>query len=343
MDNLTLTVQTAPAGIGAQGGRALPGAPEADAGPGEFGELLAAELAGGADPAASAIAELLQLPGAADTETDPAAEALPDVTASDAAPGPQAPIALPLPPAETQRVARERTAAEAPAVPLTGTQGAAKDGAQPAMQAATEATLAAEPAAVAESGRKHDDAPIDLGLAQAEIQTPVDAASAQLASHGLQLATGAPRAAEQPIASLNVAAPVRSEGFGDALSQQVVWMTGKDAEIAELRLDPPDLGPVEVRVKISGDDATVMFASPFPEVREAIEGSLARLREAMAAAGLNLGEASVSHESFREQAQHQGAAGSHGNGGGTDGGQNAEPGWRAAAQPARRGLIDLFA
>lgn len=76
-------------------------------------------------------------------------------------------------------------------------------------------------------------------------------------------------------------------------------MVDKDAQIAELRINPPDLGPVEVRLTVSGDQASAKFVSAHAEVREALETSIARLRESFAEAGIQLGEASVSAESFR--------------------------------------------
>jgi flagellar hook-length control protein FliK len=141
---------------------------------------------------------------------------------------------------------------------------------------------------------------------------------------------------------LEVAAPVKSPDFAQALSQQVVWMADKDAQIAQLRINPPELGPVEVRLQISGDEAVVQFASAQAEVRSAIEAALTRLRESMAEAGIQLGDASVSAESFRERGTDQ--SGTERSGYRNDA-QPAEPAWTptAIATGVRRGLVDLFA
>jgi flagellar hook-length control protein FliK len=79
-------------------------------------------------------------------------------------------------------------------------------------------------------------------------------------------------------------------------------------------------------------------------VRGAIESAIARLRESMAQAGIQLGEASVSAESFREQAQHQADARA-GRGGYRGGSEDGEPAWtsKPLASGMRRGLVDLFA
>jgi flagellar hook-length control protein FliK len=147
----------------------------------------------------------------------------------------------------------------------------------------------------------------------------------------------------QPSALLEVAAPVSEPGFADALSRQVVWMVDKDAQIAELRINPPELGPVEVRLTLNGDEALAHFASPHAEVREAIESAVARLREAMAQAGIQLGEASISSESFADQAAH---ADRHGAREQFSEGRNVRDGpstGSGSIARGQRGLVDTFA
>ena len=110
------------------------------------------------------------------------------------------------------------------------------------------------------------------------------------------------------------------------------------------RINPPELGPVEVRLKLSGDEATVQFVSAHADVRNAIEAAVSRLRESMAQAGISLGETSVSAESFREQAgqdsEHRGSRSGYG-----AERDEAEPAWSrtAISSGVRRGLVDLFA
>lgn len=148
----------------------------------------------------------------------------------------------------------------------------------------------------------------------------------------------------QPSALLEVQAPVSEPGFADALSRHVVWMVDKDAQIAELRINPPDLGPVEVRLTLTQDSAAAEFVSPHAEVRAAIESAIVRLREAMAEVGIQLGEASVSSESFSAQSDAQPQA------------RHTREGYREATLAAgdnaqsnfgrpivARGLVDVFA
>lgn len=95
---------------------------------------------------------------------------------------------------------------------------------------------------------------------------------------------------------------VGAPNWGDALGQKVVWMAGQQHQVAELHLNPPNLGPMEVRLTISNDQVSAIFVSHQPAVREAIEAAMPRLREMFADSGMMLGNAMVSSDSLP---QHQ--------------------------------------
>lgn len=147
---------------------------------------------------------------------------------------------------------------------------------------------------------------------------------------------------------VDVPAPLGTRLWQQQVGQQVVWVTRQEQQSAEIRINPPDLGPVELRVTLdaqSGSQQAVLhFASPHAEVREALQNALPQLREAMAEAGIALGNATVGSESFREQSAAA-QAGTAANRGGPSG-DDALPGADAAtASPTRRGngLVDVFA
>ncbi|MEW6354587.1 MAG: flagellar hook-length control protein FliK [Pseudomonadota bacterium] len=109
-------------------------------------------------------------------------------------------------------------------------------------------------------------------------------------------------------ASSNVAIPVplQQPGWDDALGQRMVWLVKQDVHAAELRINPPQLGPLEMRVTISNtDQASVAFSAPHAAVRDALEAAVPRLRDLFSAGGLNLMDVSVSQHSFAEQRQAQ--------------------------------------
>ncbi len=93
--------------------------------------------------------------------------------------------------------------------------------------------------------------------------------------------------------------------WGDEFAQKIVWLTHQQNQIAELRLNPAHLGPVEILLNLAGDNgqASAQFVSPHLAVREAIEAALPRLREMMAESGIQLGDVMVGAESFQRQEQ----------------------------------------
>ncbi|MBT8439665.1 MAG: flagellar hook-length control protein FliK [Gammaproteobacteria bacterium] len=89
--------------------------------------------------------------------------------------------------------------------------------------------------------------------------------------------------------------------WGQGMGKQVVWMVNQNISRAEIRLNPANLGPIEVRIDMDNDQVNVAFTSRHAEVREAVEQALPRLREMLEEKGLNLSDADVSQHSFEQQ------------------------------------------
>ena len=82
-------------------------------------------------------------------------------------------------------------------------------------------------------------------------------------------------------------------------------MIHQDVQSASVKINPPHLGPLEVKVSIANDQVNVSFASHHAQVREALDASIPRLREMLGDNGLQLGDANVTHRSFSDQNQPQ--------------------------------------
>lgn len=139
--------------------------------------------------------------------------------------------------------------------------------------------------------------------------------------------------------------PVTQAAWGGEFSQKVTWLVTQHAQSAELHLNPPQLGPLDIVLNVSGDQATALFTSPHAAVRDAVEQALPRLREMLADSGITLGNATVSDQSRKEQQAW--LAGQQQNGSGKAGGASALGSILAAdtALPVRRhqGMVDTFA
>ncbi len=99
--------------------------------------------------------------------------------------------------------------------------------------------------------------------------------------------------------------PLGQEGWDRELSERIAWMAGKSVQIAELKLHPARLGPLEVHVQISKDQASVLFSSQHAVVREALELAIPRLKEMMNGQQLSLVNVDISHQSFSERQSDQ--------------------------------------
>lgn len=151
---------------------------------------------------------------------------------------------------------------------------------------------------------------------------------------------------------LRVETPVGARGWDTEVGNRLVWMAGRQESHAELVLNPPQMGRIEVSLSISGDQATAQFVSASPAVREALENALPRLRELLADAGVTLGQAQVGSESTGHPAAGErengdnpphGPMASAADGGGAGSiaglvGGTANP-WLQTG----RGLVDVFA
>ncbi len=153
-------------------------------------------------------------------------------------------------------------------------------------------------------------------------------------------------------AAENLSARVGTEAWEHQVGQKVVYMVGNEEQTASLTLNPPDLGPLQVVLSVTNDQASVSFSANQEEVRQALENALPRLREMMSESGIALGNASVNagmpdSGQAREQAARNGG-GFSGNGRGRgDGGTTVdEPAARTVTRSVAlgdRGMVDTFA
>lgn len=102
-----------------------------------------------------------------------------------------------------------------------------------------------------------------------------------------------------------VTLPVGSVGWSDEVGNRMVWMANHKDSHAELVLTPPQMGRVEISLSVSGDKAVANFVSSNPAVREALEAAMPRLREVLADAGIQLGQAQVGAENAHQSAQQE--------------------------------------
>lgn len=202
--------------------------------------------------------------------------------------------------------------------------------------------------------------PLDV-LAAADAQHAAHGTEREAASAPLPLLADAPAApppalpqalstpahAAAPAAShveRRIDARVGTADWNDGLARQVTVMVKDGEHTAQLRLDPPDLGPLEVRLSMARNQdgvAHAQFASPHAAVRDALEAALPQLRAVLADSGITLGQASVGEGFVRDDArQAQQSSGTSSSSGRSNEGIGAIAAPRAVV---RHGLVDTFA
>lgn len=155
----------------------------------------------------------------------------------------------------------------------------------------------------------------------------------------------------QPIVPvvMQVATPVGATHWGTELGQQMVMMSSnvrQGMQTAELRLDPPDLGPLRVSLNLADGVASASFVSAHASVRQAIEVAIPQLQQALAQAGISLGQTSVGEQAAQQEFAQQNGGGSQRQQGG---GVAVADSGADAAQPAvtvsrnANALVDTFA
>ena len=163
------------------------------------------------------------------------------------------------------------------------------------------------PAKLAGFGQKLADA--TLALADAA-PAPLQVMPQQIAN-AAQFGNNLTTSARHGVETVRLDTPLKDQAWPAEFGQKVVWLANQDRQNAQITLNPPDLGPIELSLNVRNDQATAAFTSANPEVREAIEQALPRLREMLAGVGVELGQTNVSAESFRQQADSN--AGNQGN------------------------------
>ena len=82
-----------------------------------------------------------------------------------------------------------------------------------------------------------------------------------------------------------------------ALHDKVNAMLNINNKEAEIRLDPPELGSMQIRIRSEAEQAQVNFVVQNQQAKEALEQSMPKLKEMLAEQGIQLGESNIQQDS----------------------------------------------
>ena len=83
----------------------------------------------------------------------------------------------------------------------------------------------------------------------------------------------------------------------EQVAEKVQMMMSKNLKNLDIRLDPPELGHMKIRMTMNNDVANVHFTVNSQQARDVIEQTLPRLREMLAQQGMQLADSSVQQQS----------------------------------------------
>lgn len=103
---------------------------------------------------------------------------------------------------------------------------------------------------------------------------------------------------------INVPLNIRHEMVSDEVAERINMMMAKNLKHVDIRLDPPEMGRMHIRLNMGADNASVQFTVSNQQAREAIEQTLPRLREMFAQQGIQLADTSVQQQNSGESSQY---------------------------------------
>lgn len=129
----------------------------------------------------------------------------------------------------------------------------------------------------------------------------------QISSKSLALNSGSPTTnqnIDKPQSSFSkLEVPPNHPQWNDQVAKRVMIMANESMQSARIQLDPPELGALEIKIKVQHDQVSVSFGSNHQVVRDALEAQAPRLREMLDQQGINLTGVDVSEHS-NQQGEH---------------------------------------
>ena len=113
--------------------------------------------------------------------------------------------------------------------------------------------------------------------------------------------TSATQAAVTGFTSSTLAAPahlavqgsVGTPQWNENFASGVRLLATQRISSAELRVQPAELGPIQVSIRIDAGETSIVCTAQHPDTRQALDAALPRLREMLEANGISVGNASV--------------------------------------------------
>lgn len=179
-------------------------------------------------------------------------------------------------------------------------------------------------------------------LLNSKAVTPTDTIRADMQPRPDSLLT-----AQQTRQVPGAAVVMQQPGWTQQVTDKVMWMSSQNLRSAEIKLDPAELGRLDIKIDMSQEHTQVTFSSANAGVRDSLEAQMHRLRELLAQQGMQDVDVNVSDQS-QQQAEAQAqelAQGRSGSGTGADNSEEIQLQVTTLHEQhdGRLGLVDYYA
>ncbi len=124
--------------------------------------------------------------------------------------------------------------------------------------------------------------------------SPIDSSSAVNKIASAELSGLLPSTSPQVSASSNIQQGLALRGdFSPNLALRIQWIFQQALSSAEIMMDPPELGPLSVKMQHRGGETNIIFQVNNPQTKEMIEEHLPKLKELLQEQGIALGDTHV--------------------------------------------------
>lgn len=166
----------------------------------------------------------------------------------------------------------------------------------------------------------------------------------QQGSHNSELSKAqSPQPAQQNAPVQDNKQPVNQQQFAQALTERVEVMLAKNLRHAHIKLDPPELGSLMIKVQVHHQDAQVQFQATHAHTREMLQDAMPRLKDMMSQQGFNLSDGQVNDNAQSQSRQQGGQQGSGGHWQGGDEWPEGDESLPYRYQLTANGLVDAYA
>lgn len=182
--------------------------------------------------------------------------------------------------------------------------------------------------------------------ANGRFQSAMDLVSQQAAGNPNTARLAAETAAPLRGYATSIDVPVGHAEWGDKLVGKLSWLTARNMSVAEIHLTPPDMGPMEVKVRVHNEQASITVHSANPVVRDQLELNSHRLRDMLGEQGLSLAGFDVSDSPQQQSGQQETSDGQAAGGAGGalgDGDPDSESARAHTLDLSWKGEVDIFA